>query len=52
MSPPPSPATLAAPVMATRQDDPVTQGWLERVRGIRTWVRDGQRAPHKPLLLL
>lgn len=33
-------------------DGPVTERWVEQVRGIRTWVRDGQRAPHKPLLLL
>lgn len=38
--------------MATGHDDPVTQRWLQQVQEIRTWVRDGQRAPHKPLLLL
>ena len=52
MSLPPPAAKPAAPEMATGHDDPVTQRWLERVGGIRTWVRDGQRAPHKPLLLL
>lgn len=26
--------------------------WLERVASIRRWSRDGERAPHKPLLLL
>lgn len=26
--------------------------WLERVAGIRKWSRRGERAPHKPLLLL
>jgi putative restriction endonuclease len=26
--------------------------WLERVEGIRRWTRGGERAPHKPLLLL
>lgn len=26
--------------------------WVERVAGIRRWARDGERAPHKPLLLL
>jgi putative restriction endonuclease len=26
--------------------------WVERVAGIRRWTRDGERAPHKPLLLL
>ena len=25
---------------------------LERVRSLNTWKRDGERAPHKPLLLL
>ncbi len=32
-------------------DAPV-QGWLQRVKQWRTWTRHGQRAPHKPLLLL
>lgn len=31
---------------------PATDGWLERVAGIRQWTRNGERAPHKPLLLL
>ena len=26
--------------------------WLKRIGGIRQWVRRGERAPHKPLLLL
>ncbi|MFB9879276.1 phosphorothioated DNA-binding restriction endonuclease [Planobispora siamensis] len=26
--------------------------WVERIAGIRRWTRNGQRAPHKPLLLL
>ncbi|MEE1931165.1 HNH endonuclease [Streptomyces sp. TRM 70351] len=26
--------------------------WLGRVRGLRRWARAGERAPHKPLLLL
>ncbi|MET8140970.1 phosphorothioated DNA-binding restriction endonuclease [Sphaerisporangium sp. NPDC005288] len=26
--------------------------WVERVAGIRRWARNGERAPHKPLLLL
>lgn len=26
--------------------------WLQRIEGIRTWRRAGERAPHKPLLLL
>ena len=26
--------------------------WLEKVAGIRSWSRDGKRAPHKPLLIL
>lgn len=26
--------------------------WLDRVAGIRRWARGGERAPHKPLLLL
>jgi putative restriction endonuclease len=26
--------------------------WVERVAGIRRWTRGGERAPHKPLLLL
>lgn len=26
--------------------------WLERAAGLRQWSRDGERAPHKPLLLL
>lgn len=26
--------------------------WLERIAGIRQWARRGERAPHKPLLLL
>lgn len=26
--------------------------WLERVRGLRQWSQKGERAPHKPLLLL
>ena len=26
--------------------------WVERVAHIRAWQRDGERAPHKPLLLL
>ncbi|HUR18922.1 MAG TPA: HNH endonuclease [Acidimicrobiales bacterium] len=26
--------------------------WLRRIAGIRQWVRRGERAPHKPLLLL
>lgn len=28
------------------------EGWVERVAGIRRWARNGERAPHKPLLLL
>lgn len=31
---------------------PGTDGWLERVAHIRQWTRNGERAPHKPLLLL
>lgn len=31
---------------------PATEGWLERVAGIRQWTRNSERAPHKPLLLL
>ena len=27
-------------------------GWLDRVAQIRRWSRNGERAPHKPLLLL
>jgi hypothetical protein len=41
MSLPPPAATPGALEMATGHDDPVTQPWLERVRGIRTWFRDG-----------
>ncbi len=26
--------------------------WLDRVASIRRWSRGGERAPHKPLLLL
>lgn len=26
--------------------------WIERVESLRRWTRDGERAPHKPLLLL
>ncbi|HEX2314389.1 MAG TPA: HNH endonuclease [Thermomonospora sp.] len=26
--------------------------WVERVLGVRQWTRGGERAPHKPLLLL
>jgi putative restriction endonuclease len=26
--------------------------WLERIASIRRWSRDGERAPHKPLLIL
>jgi putative restriction endonuclease len=26
--------------------------WIERIAGIRRWTRGGERAPHKPLLLL
>lgn len=26
--------------------------WIERVERLRRWTRDGERAPHKPLLLL
>nr|WP_244301910.1 MULTISPECIES: hypothetical protein [Microbispora] len=26
--------------------------WVERVAGIKPWKRHGERAPHKPLLLL
>ncbi|NDU74270.1 restriction endonuclease [Actinomadura sp. DSM 109109] len=26
--------------------------WVERVTGVRRWARGGERAPHKPLLLL
>ncbi|MFF5208658.1 phosphorothioated DNA-binding restriction endonuclease [Streptosporangium sp. NPDC000396] len=26
--------------------------WIERIAGIRRWARGGERAPHKPLLLL
>jgi putative restriction endonuclease len=26
--------------------------WIERVEQLRRWTRDGERAPHKPLLLL
>ncbi|MFC7718821.1 phosphorothioated DNA-binding restriction endonuclease [Nonomuraea recticatena] len=26
--------------------------WMERIAGIRRWTRGGERAPHKPLLLL
>ena len=29
-----------------------TDGWLERIARIRQWSRNGERAPHKPLLLL
>ncbi|GGS62157.1 HNH endonuclease [Planobispora rosea] len=29
-----------------------TMDWVERIAGIRRWARDGERAPHKPLLLL
>ena len=32
--------------MSTQQD------WIERVGAIRKWTRGGERAPHKPLLLL
>jgi putative restriction endonuclease len=28
------------------------EGWLERIGAIRRWSRGGERAPHKPLLLL
>jgi putative restriction endonuclease len=28
------------------------EGWLERVAGVRKWTRAGERAPHKPLLML
>lgn len=31
---------------------PATDGWLERVASIRQWTRNGERAPHKPSLLL
>lgn len=31
---------------------PATEDWLGRVAGIRQWTRNGERAPHKPLLLL
>ena len=26
--------------------------WLDRVAAVRQWRKDGERAPHKPLLLL
>ena len=29
-----------------------SEDWLERIAGIRQWSRNGERAPHKPLLLL
>ena len=29
-----------------------TDDWLGRIEGIRQWSRGGERAPHKPLLLL
>ena len=29
-----------------------SEDWLERIAGIRQWSRKGERAPHKPLLLL
>jgi putative restriction endonuclease len=31
---------------------PPTEGWLERLGQIRQWTRKGERAPHKPLLIL
>jgi putative restriction endonuclease len=31
---------------------PESADWLERIGAIRQWVRQGERAPHKPLLLL
>lgn len=31
---------------------PESPDWLERIGAIRQWVRRGERAPHKPLLLL
>ena len=30
----------------------VTDDWLERVGNLKVWARKGERAPHKPLLLL
>ena len=33
-------------------DVPSSDEWLERIAGIRQWVRRGERAPHNPLLLL
>ena len=27
-------------------------GWIERVTHLNQWIRGGERAPHKPLLLL
>jgi putative restriction endonuclease len=31
---------------------PSRDEWLQRIRSIRRWQRDGERAPHKPLLIL
>lgn len=36
--------------LTPRYGEPVD--WLERVESIRRWSRGGERAPHKPLLLL
>lgn len=32
--------------------DETQEAILERVRSLNTWKRGGERAPHKPLLLL
>ncbi|AEW96192.1 MULTISPECIES: phosphorothioated DNA-binding restriction endonuclease [Streptomycetaceae] len=31
---------------------PTTEEWLDRLGGVRQWSRNGERAAHKPLLLL
>ena len=36
----------------TRQSIVKADGWIERVTSLNQWRRGGERAPHKPLLLL
>ncbi|GAB3365970.1 hypothetical protein GCM10027300_41830 [Modestobacter lapidis] len=45
-------AVVATSALAVGQDADAQGEWLTRVQKLRRWTRDGQRAPHKPLLLL
>ena len=38
--------------MTDPSHDAARQLWLGRIAGLRRWRKDGERAPHKPLLLL